>query len=119
MEEKEERILITKCSSWCHARRMSCDPFDDKDGMYCDKSGKWVRITEKECAKCKDPVLLGISRQEAIDRIAKSLCQSEGWPCKECRYGKDNVSCQTCLEVELYKQYAESALNALLGESND
>ena len=53
MADKEERILITKCSGWCHALRISCDPFDDDDGMYCDKSGKWVRITEKECAKCK------------------------------------------------------------------
>ena len=53
MADKEERILITKCSGWCHALRVSCDPFDDDDGMYCDKSGKWVRITEKDCAKCK------------------------------------------------------------------
>ena len=48
MADKEERILITKCSSHCHALRISCDPFDDDDGMYCDKSGKWVRITEKD-----------------------------------------------------------------------
>ena len=111
MAEKEERILITKCSSWCHARRMSCDPFDDKDGIYCDKSGKWVRITEKECAKCKDPVLLGISRQEAIERMAKAL------------FKVDNV---LALDIEFeqltkqkqltYKVFAEAALNALLEE---
>ena len=41
MADKEERILITKCSSNCRALRISCDPFDDDDGMYCDKSGKW------------------------------------------------------------------------------
>ena len=40
--------------------------------MFCDKSGKWVRITEKDCAKCKNPVLYGISRQEAIERMAKA-----------------------------------------------
>lgn len=97
MAEKEERILITKCSSWCHARRISCDPFDDKDGMYCDKSGKWVRITEKECAKCKDPVLLGISRQEGIERIEKVL--EEGW-----------------WSGKTFRHLAEAALNALLGE---
>ena len=111
MTEKEERILITKCSSWCHARRMSCDPFDDKDGMYCDKSGKWVRITEKECAKCKDPVLLGISRKEAINRMAKAL------------FKVDNV---LALDIEFeqlkkqkqltYKVFAEAVLNALLGD---
>lgn len=97
MAEKEERILITKCSGWCHARRMSCDPFDDKDGMYCDKSGKWVRITEKECAKCKDPVLLGMSRQEAIEKIENAILYY----------------------VEDTKMVAEAALNSLLEGKND
>ena len=73
MADKEERILITKCSSHCHALRVSCDPFDDDDGMYCDKSGKWIRITEKDCTKCKAPVLLGLSRSEAIERMAKAI----------------------------------------------
>lgn len=72
MADKEERILITKCSSHCHALRVSCDPFDNDDGMYCDKNGKWVRITEKDCAKCKNPVLLGLSRSEVIDKMAKA-----------------------------------------------
>ena len=108
MADKEERILITKCSSWCHALRVSCDPFDDDDGMYCDKSGKWVRITEKECAKCKDPVLYGISRQEAIERIAKAICASNMapdylWECETCDRWKGSD-----------KEAAEAALNALL-----
>ena len=72
MAEKEERILITKCSSHCYALRVTCDSFDDNDSMYCNKSGKWVRITEKDCAKCKDPVLLGLSRSEVIERMAKA-----------------------------------------------
>mgnify|MGYP007101836550 CR=1 FL=1 len=97
MADKEERILITKCSGWCHARRMSCDPFDDKDGMYCDKSGKWRRITEKDCAKCKDPVLLGVSRQEAIERIAKAI-----------EYNLNGSS---------FRSLAQAALDALLGET--
>lgn len=73
MTDKEERILITKCSSHCHALRVNCDPFDCDDGMYCDKSGKWVRITEKDCAKCKNPVLTGITRAEAVESMAKAL----------------------------------------------
>jgi hypothetical protein len=108
MAEKEERILITKCSSWCHALRISCDPFDDKDGMYCDKSGKWVRVTEKECAKCKDPVLLGMSRQEAIERMAKGIVSI--------------LAVQPGTEPDpwkMWKDYAEAALDALLGDSND
>ena len=98
MAEKEERILITKCSGWCHALRVSCDPFDDDDGMYCDKSGKWVRITEKECAKCKAPVLLGLSRSEVIDKIADAIVKK----IKEMGKGATPVF------------LAEAALNALL-----
>ena len=97
MADKEERILITKCSSHCHALRVSCDPFDDKDGMYCDKSGKWVRITEKDCAKCKAPVLLGLSHSEAIERMAKAL--------KNVIY---------ILSEEACREGCEAALNALL-----
>ena len=95
MADKEERILITKCSGWCHALRVSCDPFDDDDGIYCDKSGKWVRITEKDCAKCKNPVLLGLSRSEVIDKIAKAI--------------EENFNGSS------YKSLAEAVLNSLLG----
>lgn len=114
MADKEERILITKCSSWCHALRVSCDPFDDDYGMYCDKSGKWVRITEKDCAKCKDPVLLGLSRSEVLERMAKAMCKSEGIEiCDECIYRGTN-NCETMLSNWNYRKLAEEALNALL-----
>ena len=108
MADKEERILITKCSSHCHALRVSCDPFDDDDDMYCDKSGKWVRITEKECAKCKAPVLLGLSRSEAINRMAKAIEE------------KSEQMARECLNSDPYnnpwgaEDLAEAALNALL-----
>ena len=95
MADKEERILITKCSSHCHALRISCAPFYDDYGMYCDKSGKWVRITEKDCAKCKSPVLLGLSRSEVIDKIAKAI--------------EENLNGYS------YKSLAEAVLNSLLG----
>ena len=108
MADKEERILITKCSGWCHAFFISRDPFDGDEGMYCDKSGKWVRITEKDCAKCKDPVLSGISRQEAIERIAKAICASNMEP--DCLW-----ECETCDRWKgSDKKAAEAALNALL-----
>jgi hypothetical protein len=112
MAEKEERILITKCSSGCLALRISCDPFDDKDGMYCDKSGKCVRVTEKECSKCKDPVLLGMSRQEAIEKMALAMFERE-------RPGsRGEVPIEDVWQdlKEGYLASAEAALNALLGE---
>ena len=95
MADKEERILITKCSSHCHALRISCDPFDYDDGMYCDKSGKWVRITEKDCEKCKNPALLGLSRSEVIEKIAKAIEEN--------------------LNGSSYKSLSEAVLNSLLG----
>lgn len=110
MADKEERILITKCSGWCHALRISCDPFDDDDGMYCDKNGKWVRITEKDCAKCKDPVLSGISRQEAIEKMAKAIfTQIWGLPNNRFDLAKSSVKVRN-------RKLAEAALNALLEE---
>lgn len=117
MAEKEKRILITKCSSWCHALRISCDPFDDKDGMYCDKSGKWVRVTEKECAKCKDPVLLGISRQEAIERMAKEMARKYD-PLKPNKEEYESVWEHELLPStqKHFKELAEAALNALLSQ---
>ena len=109
MADKEERILITKCSSSCHALRVSCDPFDDNDGMYCDKSGKWVRITEKDCAKCKDLVLYGISRQEAIEKMAKAIfTQIWGLPNNRFDLAKSSVKVRN-------RKLAEAALNSLLG----
>lgn len=107
MADKEERILITKCSSHCHALRVSCDPFDDDDGMYCAKSGKWARITEKDCAKCKSPVLSGISRQEAIERMAKAII------CRACEdYLHEDTDPLTSSASAV--AYAAAALNSLL-----
>ena len=112
MADKEERILITKCSSNCHALRISCDPFDDDDGMFCDKSGNWVRITEKDCAKCKAPVLLGLSRSEVIERMAKAMCHSPFESCECCIVQKKKQACKQALEG--MKELAEAALDALL-----
>lgn len=112
MADKEERILITKCSSHCHALRVSCDPFDGNDGMYCDKRGKWVRITEKDCAKCKSPVLCGISRAEAVYRMAKAACKAN----RRCIGGV----CETCTS-DMPKGYihsSEAELDAILGGKN-
>ena len=65
-------------------------------------------MTEKECAKCKDPVLYGIRRQEAIERMAKAICASNMAP--DCLW-----ECETC---ERWKgsdeKAAEAALNSLL-----
>lgn len=113
MADKEKRILITKCSSHCPALRFSCYPFETEERMFCSKSGRYVRITEKDCAKCKGPVLLGISRQEAIERMAKAICKQTNYQCSVCEVGNNKEKCEEWIVFQ-YKTQAEAALNALL-----
>lgn len=112
MTDKEQRILITKVSSNCHAQRICCDPFDDKEGLFCAKHGQYVRITEKDCAKCKNPVLAGISRAEAVERMALAICKVQNGveDCQDCMSASEG-QCELVLEYPL----AEAALDALLG----
>lgn len=105
MADKEERILITKVSPNCHALRFSCYPFDTEECMFCAKSDRYVRITEKDCAKCKNPVLIGISRDEAVERMAKVLYEE---------MFKGIVAWEKIEEKSRWRIYAEAALNALL-----
>ncbi|MGN0017379.1 MAG: hypothetical protein ACI37O_08600 [Candidatus Avelusimicrobium sp.] len=114
MADKEERILITKVSSNCHAQRAACDPFDEEEGLFCDKNGQYVRITEKDCAKCKNPVLAGITRAEAVERMARALHYFDTIPTTDEQWQReviDNVK-------SLYRNRAEAALDALLGGKN-
>lgn len=40
MSEKEKRILVLEVNPDCRALKFAGDPFDDGDGMYCDKNGQ-------------------------------------------------------------------------------
>lgn len=96
MAEKEERILATKCSGDCLYLRIVGDDCEwASNGTYCAKDLKWKRVSEGACAKCKTPKYQGITRQEAIERMAKALCADD-------------------VMREGYYQMAEAALNALL-----
>lgn len=118
MADKEERILITKVSSNCHARRIACGPFGEEEDIFCDKNGQYVRITEKDCAKCKNPVLEGISRAEAVERMAKAMCQTSGRGCNECAVKNKPRNCKKILLFGGIVNKAEAALDALLGGKN-
>lgn len=116
MENKEERILITKCSSSCHALHTAFGPVGDEENMYCDKSGTWVIITEKDCAKCKSPVLAGLSHTEAVEGMARALCNWYYTACSECALKDKPKECFRLLKDASFYEQAESALNALLEE---
>ena len=95
MSDKEKRILVLEVNPDCKALRFNCDPFDDDDGMYCDKSGQYVPITEKDSAKCKSPVLAGITRAEAVETMAKAICK-KGISFNTCRNENNKEGCCSC-----------------------
>lgn len=110
---KEKRILISEVNPDCKALYVDYgDPLDPDGGMFCDKSGRYVRITEKDCAKCKSPVLAGITRAEAIERAAKGIHYYEwGHHNKMPKWNELNSDIQND-----YRKMAEAALDALLGK---
>lgn len=133
MAEKEERILITKCSGECeHLWYKDADqefPYGANkphNNFYCaegikdwtkgDRSQKTKLVKPSiDCKNCKKAKYRGITRQEAIERINHAICVEIHGPCDICeqiKYG-DEGHCND------YKKYAEAALNALLDGKNE
>lgn len=100
MTEKEERIRVL----------MAKNPCKECSVKKCTRKCMFCLLFEKAP---------GITRQEAIERMAKALCSCQTDGCKNC-YVKDNKeACLFVLVDGLYTRHAEAALDALLGESND
>lgn len=109
MSKKEKRILVLEVSPDCRALKVCGDPFSDEEGMFCDKNGQYVRITRKDCAKCKSPVFTGIARAEAVERMARIIFK-ELEPCLK-PFHKVPKEKRGCIATA-----AEAALDALLGK---
>lgn len=94
MAEKEERITIHKVLYPCKKCSINCNKNDWKD---CDFYQNYIS---------------GMTRQEAIEKMAKAICQfemmTERHICKDC-----SKECFDHLELEVVDK-AEAALNALL-----
>lgn len=106
----EKRILITKVSGECRNLRIQQDPFDDKPGTYCAAyiHGGWEKIDPKKCETCKrEKYIPGISRQEAIEKMAKAIYEAM---CP-------NFS-QMFVGWRAYTKIAEAALDELLGKES-
>lgn len=69
MSNKEKRIIVAETNAICKALNI----FSEKDSMFCCRSGEWIPITTENCTKCKNPIILGISRAEAVDRKWRGL----------------------------------------------
>lgn len=104
MAEKEERakdliyvfsqeLICKNCQDWYE----HIDPLDKQD-----------------CDNCEDIAdLPHISRQEAIERMAKALCEKDFGDCGKCMCRNDD-ECYTVVEDSKWFGLAEAALNALL-----
>lgn len=54
------------------------------------------------------------TRQEAIERIAKAICET-GIGCHTCHRENNKEECKKFIKGNLYLLYAEASLDALLG----
>ena len=94
MAEKEERITIHKVLYPCKKCSINCNKNDWKN---CDFYQNYI---------------YGMTRQEAIERMAKAIYTFEIIACSHDECG--NKQCENCETWKWCKNMAEAALNALL-----
>ena len=103
----EERFLVQKITHSCkfrvsHETTAGGHTWVD---FACGKSKKWKDCEEDDFIHCQQKELIGLSRQEAIERIAKAEYRAE--------YGKPFERADE-LTKSVFLIKAEAALNALL-----
>lgn len=113
MAEKEERIFITKIQPECKFRELHETTAGGHTWVdfMCGKSKiKNLECDEKCFEQCEWKELTGISRQEAINRVARALHRES---VRISNMEKDFDKLPAGWRESFYN-YAESALNALL-----
>ena len=91
MADKEEKILIARSTDYTITDTDEGALFDGKIAPHCANV---------------------MTRQEAINRMAKAMCHSPFESCEGCIVQKKKQACKQALEG--MKELAEAALNALL-----
>ena len=109
---KEKRILCIEVNGECRNftdvnTPLLADAFECQQGLYCTKNTAWKPITKDTCKNCKEGRYQGLTREQAIEKIAKAIYEAI---CP-------NFS-QMFVGWRAYTKIAEAALNALL-ESSD
>lgn len=94
MADKEERILIARSTDYTITDTDEGTLFDGKIAPHCANV---------------------MTRQEAIERMAKAMCHSPFESCEGCIVQKKKQACKQALEG--MKELAEAALNALLEDN--
>ena len=96
MADKEERILIARSTDYTITDTDEGALFDGKIAPHCANV---------------------ITRQEAINRMAKAICKQTNYQCSVCEVGNNKEKCEEWIVFQ-YKTQAEAALNALLEDNN-
>ena len=115
MAEKEERIFITKIQPECKFRELhetTAGGHTWVDFMCGKSTVKKLECDEKCFEQCEWKELTGISRQEAIERMAKAL-HKESTRISNMEKDFDKLPAEW---RKSFYNYAEAALNALLEE---
>lgn len=123
----EERISVHICSNKCRCLREIKEGYSIVNGLsngtYCSAyiHGTWQRIDpEKDCKNCERAEYDGISRTEAIERMAKAL-----WDRNQKRIARINkefvITPWDTVErpspnTQVYLENAEAVLDALIGD---
>lgn len=116
----EERIVIYIVSGKCRNLREVKEGYsivkEDglSDGIYCSAyiHGNWQKIdSEKDCKGCKRTEYNGLSRTEAIERMAVAMCLkcNKTDTCENC-LSASNGDC----DLKSYYPLAAAALDALI-----
>ena len=92
MAEKEERLLIARSTDYTLTDTDKGELFEGKIAPHCANV---------------------MTRQEAIERMAKAVCMRAMYGCERCVFGKDKEKCEEWIAFNHIKD-AEAALNALL-----
>ena len=95
MADKEERITIHQVLYPCKKCSINCNKNDWKN---CDFYQNYIS---------------GMTRQEAIERMAKAICKQTNYQCSVCEVENNKEKCEEWIVFQ-YKTQAEAALNSLL-----
>ena len=116
----EKRILCIEVRGECQFLQNIDRPILAKlcecsQGLYCTKDISWKPITKDTCKSCQKARYQGITREQAIEKMAHALCTQVHGACENCEavVGGNSEHCND------YRTYAEAALNALLEANNE
>ena len=117
----EKRILCTEVNGDCYYFREVTEPEPwlleiVSQGCYCLANGGWEIITKDKCKNCIKKKYVGITREQAIYKMAKALCNMYYSACSECAFKDKPKECKSLLKNSDFYEQGEAVLDALLSQ---